>query len=153
MNRPYVAPAAATNAWGYPASWTHPRGRDVRSRFPPLQRAQIVELACLEPVAEGLHITDTEQEISAIFEHQESATTRVSFFVSFPRVGSKPSPSLSRSSRTRCNSGSASLFRSREQLPWVRAPWSLVGRNKPAAGRPFQLSCSPSLSSQARAIC
>lgn len=26
-------------------------------RFPPLQRAQIVELACLEPVAEGLHIT------------------------------------------------------------------------------------------------
>src|SRR2546421_248268 len=25
--------------------------------FPPLQRAQIVELACLEPVAEGLHIT------------------------------------------------------------------------------------------------
>jgi hypothetical protein len=26
-------------------------------RFPPLQRAQIVELACLEPVAEGLHVT------------------------------------------------------------------------------------------------
>jgi hypothetical protein len=26
-------------------------------RFPPLQRAQIVALACLEPVAEGLHIT------------------------------------------------------------------------------------------------
>jgi hypothetical protein len=25
--------------------------------FPPLQRAQIVQLACLEPVAEGLHIT------------------------------------------------------------------------------------------------
>lgn len=30
---------------------------DIRWRFPPLQRAQIVELACLEPVAEGLHIT------------------------------------------------------------------------------------------------
>jgi hypothetical protein len=29
----------------------------VPRRFPPLQRAQIVELACLEPVAEGLHIT------------------------------------------------------------------------------------------------
>ena len=29
----------------------------VRRRFPPLQRAQIVERACLEPVAEGLHIT------------------------------------------------------------------------------------------------
>lgn len=27
------------------------------SSFPPLQRAQIVELACLEPVARGLHIT------------------------------------------------------------------------------------------------
>ena len=56
-SRPYVEPAAAMNAWGYPASWIHRRGRDDRSRFPPLQRAQIVELACLEPVAEGLHIT------------------------------------------------------------------------------------------------
>jgi len=34
-----------THAWGVPR------------RFPPLQRAQIVELACLEPIAEGLHIT------------------------------------------------------------------------------------------------
>jgi hypothetical protein len=34
-----------TPAWG------------VRRRFPPPQRAQMVELACLEPVAEGLHIT------------------------------------------------------------------------------------------------
>jgi hypothetical protein len=32
-------------------AWAAPR------RFPPLQRAQIVQLACLEPVAEGLHIT------------------------------------------------------------------------------------------------
>src|SRR6187402_3502121 len=31
--------------------------RDILRRFPPLQRAQIVELACLEPVALGLHIT------------------------------------------------------------------------------------------------
>ena len=31
--------------------------RVALSRFPPLQRAQIVELACLEPIAEGLHIT------------------------------------------------------------------------------------------------
>ena len=31
--------------------------RAVRSGFPPLQRAQIVALACLEPVAKGLHIT------------------------------------------------------------------------------------------------
>jgi hypothetical protein len=28
-----------------------------RRRFPPLERARIVELACLEPIAEGLHIT------------------------------------------------------------------------------------------------
>ena len=56
-SRPCAEPAAAMNAWGYPASWSHRRGRGDRSRFPPLQRAQIVELACLEPVAEGLHIT------------------------------------------------------------------------------------------------
>jgi hypothetical protein len=62
MNRPFVAPAAATKASDYPASWTHPRGRDVQSRFPPLQRAQIVELACLEPVAKGLHITHGSSE-------------------------------------------------------------------------------------------
>jgi DDE superfamily endonuclease len=31
--------------------------RGVPRRFPPLQRAQIVALACLEPVAVGLHVT------------------------------------------------------------------------------------------------
>lgn len=31
--------------------------RAIRPRFPPLQQAQIVALACLEPVARGLHIT------------------------------------------------------------------------------------------------
>ena len=31
-------------------------------RFPPLQRAQIVELACLEPLAKGLHITHWSSE-------------------------------------------------------------------------------------------
>lgn len=30
---------------------------DAPRRFPPLQRAQIVQLACLEPIARGLHIT------------------------------------------------------------------------------------------------
>jgi DDE superfamily endonuclease len=29
----------------------------ARNGFPPLQRAQIVQLACLEPIAQGLHIT------------------------------------------------------------------------------------------------
>lgn len=35
---------------------------DVLGRFPPLQRAQIVELACLEPIAQGLHITHWSSE-------------------------------------------------------------------------------------------
>lgn len=34
-----------------------PRGAAGRRRFFPLQQAQIVELACLEPIARGLHIT------------------------------------------------------------------------------------------------
>src|SRR6516165_4592248 len=38
---------------------------DVPRSFPPLQRAQIVQLACLEPVAEGLHITHwTSQDLA-----------------------------------------------------------------------------------------
>ena len=37
--------------------WLTGPAAGVPRRFPPLQRAQIVELACLEPVAEGLHIT------------------------------------------------------------------------------------------------
>ncbi len=57
MNRPSVARASSTNAWDSPASWIRPRDRAAQSRFPPLQRAQLVALACLEPVAEGLHIT------------------------------------------------------------------------------------------------
>jgi hypothetical protein len=39
-----------------------PSVRAIRSGFPPLQRAQIVELACLEPVARGLHITHWSSE-------------------------------------------------------------------------------------------
>jgi len=38
-------------------SWDRPSDRAVRPGFPPLQRARIVELACLEPIAKGLHIT------------------------------------------------------------------------------------------------
>jgi hypothetical protein len=34
-----------------------PRDRADRPGFPPLQRARIVELACLEPIAKGLHLT------------------------------------------------------------------------------------------------
>ena len=42
---------------GWPAFLRSPNDRADRPGFPPLQRAQIVELACLEPVAKGLHIT------------------------------------------------------------------------------------------------
>ena len=39
--------------------------RGIRPRFPPLQRAQIVPLACLEPIAKGLHLTHwTSQDLA-----------------------------------------------------------------------------------------
>lgn len=44
-----------SRAWRGCCSRRHARA--IRPRFPPLQRAQIVQLACLEPVAKGLHIT------------------------------------------------------------------------------------------------
>jgi DDE superfamily endonuclease len=48
------------------AVWTPCCGRPIvrvaPSGFPPLQRAQIVQLACLEPVAKGLHITHWSSE-------------------------------------------------------------------------------------------
>jgi hypothetical protein len=41
------------------------RARAIQWRFPPLQRAQIVQLACLEPIAKGLHITHwTSQDLA-----------------------------------------------------------------------------------------
>jgi DDE superfamily endonuclease len=47
---------------GYRASWRSPSERAARPGFPPLQRARIVALACLEPVAKGLHITHWSSE-------------------------------------------------------------------------------------------
>jgi hypothetical protein len=41
----------------YPNSWWMNPALDASGRFPPLQRAQIVQLACLEPIARGLHVT------------------------------------------------------------------------------------------------
>ena len=40
-----------------PACWQDRNAPDGPPGFPPLQRAQIVQLACLEPIAKGLHIT------------------------------------------------------------------------------------------------
>ena len=56
--------AATNRAASASSCWTIPTP-GVRRRFPPLQRAQIVELACLEPVAEGLHLTHwTSQDLA-----------------------------------------------------------------------------------------
>lgn len=55
--RPSGGSAVCTRARACPASW-HDRGDPGdRPGFPPLQRARIVPLACLEPSAQGLHIT------------------------------------------------------------------------------------------------
>lgn len=43
--------------WVWPQWSSGVNGLAGRCGFPPLQRAQIVRLACLEPVAKGLHIT------------------------------------------------------------------------------------------------
>jgi hypothetical protein len=55
--RPSGDCAAAMNNRDSPACSTRRSALAGRSGFPPLQRAQIVKLACLEPVAKGLHIT------------------------------------------------------------------------------------------------
>jgi hypothetical protein len=62
MSARYGAPAGVTTIRGYGDSWRSLSDRADRPGFPPLQRAQIVELACLEPVAKGLHITHWSSE-------------------------------------------------------------------------------------------
>lgn len=51
------ASVAAMRKAAWTGCWPTGLAAGAPRRFPPLQRAQIVELACLEPVAEGLHIT------------------------------------------------------------------------------------------------
>src|SRR5215218_125558 len=57
MPRRSGARVASMKRRAWPASSPTPRARGVPRRFPPLARARIVELACLEPVAKGLHLT------------------------------------------------------------------------------------------------
>src|SRR5881628_2163935 len=57
MRQPSGASVAAMNSTESRRSFRKPNAQADRSGFPPLQRAQIVELACLEPIARGLHIT------------------------------------------------------------------------------------------------
>lgn len=49
--------AAATKSREWKGCCPRSRVPGIRPGFPPLQQAQIVELACLEPIAAGLHIT------------------------------------------------------------------------------------------------
>ena len=55
--RPSGGSAAATRGPAYPACWPAATIRATRPDFPPCSGPQIVALACLEPVAKGLHIT------------------------------------------------------------------------------------------------
>ncbi len=55
--RPFGAYVGATNKQGWRVSWPKRHAQGIRLRVPPLQQAQIVPLACLEPIAEGLHMT------------------------------------------------------------------------------------------------
>jgi hypothetical protein len=55
--QPSGGSAAATRTRACPVSWHHRRDPGDPPGFPPLQRAEIVRLACLEPIAKGLHIT------------------------------------------------------------------------------------------------
>src|SRR5262249_52718462 len=54
---PSAGSAVATRAPASPLPGGRSKGRGDGPGFPPLQRAQIVQLACLEPIAKGLHIT------------------------------------------------------------------------------------------------
>src|SRR3954465_1619477 len=62
IRQPSGESAAAMRSRAYPSSCDRPNGPGDRPGFPPLQRAQIVELACLEPIAKGLHITHWSSE-------------------------------------------------------------------------------------------
>jgi hypothetical protein len=57
IERPSGASVGVMSKRDLPRCSRKPNARADRSSFPPLQRAQIVELACLEPIAKGLHIT------------------------------------------------------------------------------------------------
>ncbi len=57
MRQPSGESVAATSSTESRRYFKKRSARADRSGFPPLQRAQIVALACLEPIAKGLHIT------------------------------------------------------------------------------------------------
>jgi hypothetical protein len=62
--RPSGEQASVTLSPGWRACWpiTGRGGPGEQPGFPPLQKAQIIQLACLEPIARGLHITHWSSE-------------------------------------------------------------------------------------------
>ena len=65
IHQPSGGSAVATRIRACPTSWNRRNGPGGQPGFPPLQRAQIVRLACLEPIAKGLHITHwTSQDLA-----------------------------------------------------------------------------------------
>jgi hypothetical protein len=62
MRPPSGEPAACTRPRGSRASSPPHRAPGTRRAFPPLERAQLTALACLEPVARGLHLTHWSSE-------------------------------------------------------------------------------------------
>ncbi len=87
--------------------------------------------------------TGTEQEFSSSLEHLESGANKVSFIVSFPRINSKPSPSLSRSSAARGDSVPSSSFRSRAVLKRVRVPCLDLAKMSQLDGCPSSVFLAP----------
>ena len=64
IRRPSGGSAVATRMRACPICWNHPNGPGDRPGFPPATH-QIVQLACLEPIAKGLHITHwTSQDLA-----------------------------------------------------------------------------------------
>jgi hypothetical protein len=66
------------NARAWLACWLLLNVQDAPCGFPPLQRAQLVELACLEPIARGLHITHWSSEDLARQAVQEGIVSGIS---------------------------------------------------------------------------
>lgn len=74
----FARPACSTNNSAWKGCSVRFNGVDGLGGFPPLQRAQIIELACLEPIAEGLHITHWTSEDLAREAVQQGIVPQIS---------------------------------------------------------------------------
>lgn len=76
--RPSGGSAASTSSPGSRGYFPIIRARGIRCGFPPLEQARIVQLACLEPIARGLHITHWTSEDLARQAVAEGIVTTIS---------------------------------------------------------------------------